>query len=339
MTEPEDAHPSVLTKPAAARHWGSQRTLMSTSARRVSLMRAAPAALALAILLILVSVVNPTVRSYSGATLLLSTFVPLALAAIAQMFVMAVGDIDLGIGKFVGLVNAIAVTILAKDALEGVAVLAAGVLAYIAMGLIVYTRRAPAIVVTLGASFVWLGVALLLLPSPGGTAPQYLVQAVSFVTPAIPYPIVLFIALGVVVSMVLLRTPVGSLVRGVGGSKQAIRRAGGSEGAGIVIAYGVAGCFAVLAGLAITGVATSGDVTVGSGYTLNTIAAVILGGGRFSGGQVSAAGTILGALVVGLVGTALSFVHISSTYDFGVEGLLLLAVVSLRWALQRRSAT
>lgn len=298
--------------------------------------RSTPAGVALAAMLIVVGVLSPDSRTYSGATLLLSSLVPLALAALAQLFVIALGDIDLGIGKFVGLVNAVAVTILVKNTFLGALALVGGVVLYILMGLLIHLRRAPAIVITLGASFVWLGLALVLLPSPGGTAPSYLMAAVSFNVPLVPYPIVLFAGMIVVAALVLRRSLLGSTILGLGSSKRGARRSGIKVWRGVAVAYGLAGVCAVLAGLAITGVATSGDVSVGSGYTLNTIAAVILGGGQFSGGRVSGMGTVLGAIVVGLVGAVLSLVGISSSYDFGVEGLLLLVFVSLRWILSRR---
>jgi ribose/xylose/arabinose/galactoside ABC-type transport system permease subunit len=305
--------------------------------RRLATAQPTPAALALAAILAIVAIVTPAARTYGGTTLLLASFIPLTLASIAQMFIIAIGDIDLGIGQFLGLINGIAVVLLPAHPALGILALIGGVAGYLLMGLVVHLRKAPAIVVTLGASFVWLGCALLLLPAPGGTAPGYLVRAMNLTPPIVPYPIIFFVVLGIVAVLLLRRWRGGKIIRGIGGSPSGVRRAGISVGWGVLAAYLLAGCFAVLAGLAISGVATSGDANIGTDYTLNTIAAVVLGGGQLAGGKVSGAGTVLGALVVGLIGAVLAFLHIDAAYDFAAEGLVLLIVVSLRLLGSRRA--
>ena len=114
---------------------------------------------------------NPRVISYFGFTLMLNYAVPIALATMAQMFVMAGNDIDLSIGTFVGFVCCVAATWLNDDPAFGVLALIGCVALYAALGALVYLRDLPSIVVTLGMSFVWQGLAILLLPKPGGHGP------------------------------------------------------------------------------------------------------------------------------------------------------------------------
>ena len=100
--------------------------------------------------------------------------------------------------------------------------------------------------------------------------------------------------------------------------------------------YGVAGLLGVLAGLALTGLNTTGDANVGGQYTLLSIAAVIVGGGEFFGGIVSPAGAVVGALIMLLTGSLLSFLNVSTDWQLSVQGLILIAVLASR-ALVRRS--
>lgn len=115
---------------------------------------------------------QPRAMSYTGLNLLFNLAVPIALATIAQMLIMAVNDLDLSMGTFVSFVACVAATFLHDTPLLGVLILLAAVAVYALMGVIIYVRDLPSIVVTLGMSFVWAGLAVLFLPAPGGTAPE-----------------------------------------------------------------------------------------------------------------------------------------------------------------------
>jgi ribose transport system permease protein len=102
-----------------------------------------------------------------------------------------------------------------------------------------------------------------------------------------------------------------------------------------LILFGLAGIFVLLAGLAVTANTTSGDANASQGYTLLSIAAVILGGGQFTGGIIAPVGTVAGAITISLVGSLLAFLNVSSDYQIGVQGAILIAVLAGR-ALTRR---
>ena len=130
-------------------------------------LRAALPFLSLAIILAATFYVQPRTMSYFGLNLMLQYAIPIALATIAQMFIITVNDLDLSIGPFVGLVGCISATLLLNDPLLGVLALLACIMAYGLVGALIHIRNLPSIVVTLGLSFVWLGIAVLILPSPG----------------------------------------------------------------------------------------------------------------------------------------------------------------------------
>lgn len=278
-----------------------------------------------------VAILEPSSLTYVGSNLLLTYTVPLGLASLAQMLVMSVGDIDLGIGAFIGLVNAMSVTLLERQTAVGVLALVVSIAAYIAMGLLIEVRRLPSLIVTLGASFVWAGAAIVILPTPGGTAPSWLGTAVNYQLPIVPLPVAVLVVAGLACSF-FMASPFGVVLRAVGSGRRAVQNAGLSVLRTRAAAYAIAGLIGVLAGLIITGDITSGDSTVSSSYTLLSIAAVILGGGDFSGGRVFSIGTVLGAATLSLLASLLTFVNIPSNYQVGVEGLMLLVVLLIRWA-------
>ena len=151
-------------------------------------LRALLPALSLALVLGAIAYLNPRVISYFGFTLMLNYAVPIALATMAQMFVMAGNDIDLSIGTFVGFVCCVSGTYLNDEPAVGVLVLLGCVGAYAALGALIYLRNLPSIVVTLGMSFVWQGLAILLLPKPGGKAPGWLQAIMGYKPPLLPLP-------------------------------------------------------------------------------------------------------------------------------------------------------
>ena len=138
------------------------------------MLRQALPFLSLAIVLAATFYVQPRTMSYFGLNLMLQYAVPIALATIAQMFIITVNDLDLSIGPFVGLVSCIGATLLLDNPVAGLLALAALVIVYGAVGALIHLRNLPSIVVTLGLSFVWLGIAVMILPSPGGKAPDWL---------------------------------------------------------------------------------------------------------------------------------------------------------------------
>ena len=131
------------------------------------LLRAVLPALSLALIILAIWALNPRAISYFGLTLMLSLAVPVALATVGQMMVMAVNDLDLSIGSFVGLVGCVTATWLRDEPAVGALILVGLVLAYMLVGALIHLRNLPSIVVTLGMFFVWQGLAILILPKPG----------------------------------------------------------------------------------------------------------------------------------------------------------------------------
>jgi ribose transport system permease protein len=286
--------------------------------------------IALAAMLAVCAVLQPAVLTSNGLNLLFSPAVPLALAAISQMFIIVLGDIDLGTGYLVGLASAIAAVHLATRPWLAVLMFVGVVLLYMLAGAIVHIRQIPSIIVTLGGSFIWLGLALLILPTPGGTAPSWLVSFFTLSTPVVPFPLLFAAATAAVAYFLSIRMAYGAVIRGAGSNPQAVARSGWSLLRVRLVCYGLAAVFGILSGIAVAGVTSSGDANASANYTLLAIAAVILGGAEFAGGRAVPVGAVIGALAISLIGSMLALLGVSSDYQTGVQGLVLVAVLAGR---------
>lgn len=281
------------------------------------------------------SVLEPDALSYQGLTLTLSTTMPLMFVALSQMILISLGDLDLGNGYSVGLANVVSALILPRHALLGIGALVLIVLAYAGMGALVQWRSLPAIIVTLGASFVWLGLSLLVAPSPGGSSPAWLTSAANWNPPGIPLPLLVALVVSILGTLVVVRTRAGVMLRASGSNPNAARAFGVPIGMVRVLAYTVAGLSIVIGGLLLTGLTQSGDPNASGDFNLLSIAAVILGGAEFRGGQTPVIGAIFGALAISLVSPLLSALSVPSNYQTGAVGLVLVLVIAGRRLMQR----
>ncbi|MBB6181498.1 ABC transporter permease [Pseudorhizobium flavum] len=292
-------------------------------------------AVSLAVLLAAVFYMQPRAMSYTGLNLLFNLAVPIALATVAQMLVMAVNDLDLSMGAFVSFCACVTATFLQASPAIGILILAGAIAVYAALGVVIHLRQLPSIVVTLGMSFVWAGLAVLMLPSPGGAAPDWARALMTAKPPYVPMAIVASLVIAVLTHVLVMRSTFGVLIRGVGGNMRSVERAGWSVIGIRAGAYALAGFFAMLAGIALVGLTTSADANIALRYTLLSIAGVILGGGEFVGGRVSPVGAVIGALTLTLAGSFLSFMRISPDWQIGAQGAILIIVLAMRLALNR----
>jgi ribose transport system permease protein len=311
------------------------------------LFRAALPSLSLIIVLLAIDDFNPRAISYFGFNLMLNLAIPVALATVAQICIITVSDLDLSIGAYVGFIACVTATWLPAAPVLGFGVILASIAAYAALGALVQLRQLPSIVVTLGMSFVWLGLALLVRPQPGGSSPDWLTNFMGMHVPYVPFPIVAAIVLAVVMQFILMRTAFGTVLRGAGGNPSAVARSGWSMLRIKATAYAMAGVLGSLAGLALVGVSSSADANMANGYTLLSIAGAILGGAEFIGGRVSPVGAVIGALTLQLAAVALNFFHmpvllpgfrIPPEWQVGAQGLILILILAIRALINRGDA-
>ncbi len=294
--------------------------------------------ISLALLLAATFYLQPRTMSYFGLNLLFNLAVPIALATIAQMMIIMVNDIDLSLGAFVSLAACITATFLYETPLLGVLLLLGLILSYALLGALIHALDLPAIFVTLGMSFVWGGVALFILPSPGGAAPGWLRSVMTVKPPLLPIAVVAAVLIAALTHLLIIRSGIGTVLRGVGGNARSVARAGWPVVRLKALAYGLAGLFGVLAGMALVGLTTAADANIALRYTLLSIAGVILGGGEFIGGRVSPVGAVIGALTLTLAASFLSFMRLSPDWQIGAQGAILILVLAARLTFSRRGS-
>ena len=298
-------------------------------------LRLALPVMALSVLVISVFAMRPNVMSYNGLHLLFKLGIPIALATLAQMVIMSVNDLDLSMGSFISFVACVTATWLVDAPLIGALMLLGSILTYAALGMVIAWRALPSIVVTLGMSFVWAGLAVLVLPTPGGTAPAWVTSVMSVRPALMPMGIAGSIIIAMLAHLLIMRSSFGVLIRGVGGNERSVARAGWSVLWARGAAYATAASFAVLSGITLVGLMTSADANIALRYTLLSIAGVILGGGEFTGGRVSAVGAVVGALTLLLAGSFLTFLKVPNDWQIGAQGVILIAILALRLLLVR----
>ena len=282
------------------------------------------------VMILLNAYMNPRIISYMGVRMLVSSAVPLVFAALGQMFIVVAGDVDMGNGYSIALVNVLVGIVLTGNPLVGVVGLLIFIAAYALMGALIHVRNIPAIVVTLGAQFVWYGIALVIAPSPGGSCPEWLSAIYRFEFPVIPMPVILCVAAGLFCWFVLFRAKYGMVLRGIGNNPTAVERSGWSYLQAKVMNYALSGLMVVLAGTVYTAVCSGADANSSVSYCMLSIATVILGGCEMAGGIVAPGGVVCGGIAMSLITTVLTSFRVDSNYQTAVTGLILIGVLAIK---------
>lgn len=252
----------------------------------------------------------------------------LALVAAGQTIVVLRGGIDLSVGGTISLVTAIAAT--RGD--EAASLPWLFVLPLLGLGIgfvngaIVSVLRLQPFVVTLAMWSILEGLALVVLPSERATVPRGWISAVNDSVMGVPVALVLLVAL-VAWWMWFRGTRLANGIRAAGSNETAAYLGGVSPLRSNLAAYGLCGLLAALAGLFYAAKTGSGDPTVGRDYILPSIAAVVIGGASLAGGRGGLVGTILGVIILNLIGDVVFLLQLPSYWQPVATGLILVAVV------------
>lgn len=255
---------------------------------------------------------------------------PLAFAALGQSLIMLTGGIDLSVGGLMDLTNGVAALTLHGSAghilLWSVIIVLIGAAGGLFNGLLVAFGRLQPILVTLGTLAIYQGIALKVLPQPGGHVDGGVTAVL--VNPDRPTGFVV-IAAAVALWWLLRRTPLGVGIYALGNDRQAARAVGVPPTRVILGTYTVSGAFVGFAGLLLAAQTTGGDANAGNVFTLTSIAAAVIGGVSLFGGRGSAAGGIVGAFVLTVLVDVLFFGHINPLEEPLYEGLFLIVAAAL----------
>ena len=293
--------------------------------------------LVLALFAILYAILFPGILAIGAATKFVQGWFPTAIVAAAETIVMLTGGIDLSVGPMVSLGSVVAASTMqgSLGVFGGLlAILALGVVVGAAVGAFVAIGRYPAIIVTLAFSFVLRGVALLIMPRPGGFVPPSLSD---FLAGAQPTTAALLILL-IVLWKLYQATPLGVGLTAVGDNAEGAYRSGVNVTAVRMSAYVASGVLQAVAGLYMAAQTGSGDPLIGEPMTLAAISAAVLGGVGFLGGQGALRGALAGSLLMSILVSVMFFLRLPLVAQYIMQGLIIvvtIALPSLRAALQR----
>jgi ribose transport system permease protein len=275
-------------------------------------------------------------------TLLASTL-PLAYLAMAQSVVVIGGGIDLSVGAMLVLVNCLSARLMEGTDLGGSLLVAAGCLALAAAlgaltGLVITVSKVPDIIVTLATSFVWGGVALFILPTPGGGTSEGF-SALVLGSGSAWWPALLcLLAPLLLVWAPLRRSRAGIAIYALGSSRDAAFLSGVDPLRTKVIAYAFSGLLCGLAGIATTAFTGGGSSqsTIAMNATLNSVAAIVLGGVALSGGVGGLIGPVFAVWCLYLIPNIMLGLGVDPSYGEVVKGVVVVLVVLVGGQLRLR---
>lgn len=293
-------------------------------------------------LLVTWKIIHPSVGSFDVQSLV-DGALPLGLAAMAQAAVVLAGGIDLSVGSMMSLVNVLSALLMVhadfKGALLASALLLVGAAAAGALtGAVITISRVPDIIVTLATSFLWAGLALQVMPTPGGGAPMDFVNLMTGelnnvagwtgnVGANIPAGLLVLLIVLLVVWLPFRRSRPGLALYAIGSNRTAAFLSGVSVARTRIIAYALGTGFAALGGLVLTATTSNGSAVSGTYYTLNSVAAIVLGGVSLAGGRGGMIGPLAASFVLILVSTLLTLLGVDQNYAQVIQGALVVLVV------------
>jgi ribose/xylose/arabinose/galactoside ABC-type transport system permease subunit len=256
-----------------------------------------------------------------------------SILAIGVTFVILTGGIDLGLGSYVALAGCFA-AMLAQSGEGLILPVLVGILAGAAVGiingaLITKARIAP-FIVTMGMMTVTRGIALVvsdgrpisdLSSSFNAIAGENLL--------GIQLPVIYVIVIFLAAMFLLNKTVLGRYIYAVGGNEEAARASGINTQRIKIFVYTLCGALAGIAGIMQASRITTGQPNIGSGYELDAIASAVIGGTSLSGGSGKIFGTIIGALIIGVINNGLDLLNVSSYYQQIVKGLIIIGALLL----------
>ncbi|MFJ7639701.1 ABC transporter permease [Peribacillus sp. NPDC097264] len=291
--------------------------------------------LALILLFIVITVLNPSFMEPSNILNLLRQTSINALIAFGMTFIILTGGIDLSVGSILALSSALMAGMMVSG-LDPILAILVGVLLGTIMGvingiLISKGKMAP-FIVTLATMTIFRGLTLVYTdgkPITGiGDSLMFQLFGRGYFF-GIPVPAVVMIIAFIILWFLLHKTSFGRKTYAIGGNEKASRISGIKVDRVKVAIYGLAGTMAALAGAILTSRLNSAQPTAGQSYEMDAIAAVVLGGTSLSGGKGRMFGTLVGVLIIGTLNNGMNLLGVSSFYQQVVKGAVILVAVLL----------
>ena len=290
--------------------------------------------IALIILMAVITIINSNFLTANNLLNLLLQVTSNALIAFEMTFVILTGGIDLSVGSILALSSALTAGLLGSGMPVTLAILISLILGCI-LGmmnglLISYGKLAP-FIVTLATMTIFRGATLVYTngnPITKGLSDTFLFQFLGqgYIV-GIPFPVIIMFIVFIVLYVLLHKTAFGKSVYAIGGNEKAAYISGVKLNKVKIIIYSISGIMASISGLIITSRLSSAQPTAGASYEMDAIAAVVLGGTSLSGGKGRILGTLIGALIIGVLNNGLNIIGVSAFWQQVVKGVVILIAV------------
>jgi ribose transport system permease protein len=271
--------------------------------------------------------------------------------AVGMTFVIMIGQIDLGVGSLLAVCGMLAAVLQKAGAgllLSILIPMLAGVVTGVLVGVLVTRARVPSFVATLGVLASFRGIALLISEQPvGGISDNFrfigagvlgdlaLFARVPFIK-ILPVPIILFIGIVAIGSIIFHRYPFGRHVAAVGGNEEAARLSGINVDRIKIMVFAISGLCAAISALILTARLRSAQPNSGEGYELDVIASVVIGGTSLYGGRGSIWGSFIGAMLIGVLSNGLNLMGVSPYLQPLIKGVVIVLAVLIDQLGSRR---
>lgn len=318
-----------MSATADAPQAGSPRMSASSLRRLVRDRPIIPLIVLLGVLVVVSELVRPGLVSTQWVGTIMRAAVPLAILAGCQTLTMLTGGIDLSVGAVASMTGFVLATLVGGPGL-GVGILVALVAAVLCgavTGIGVGVFRVHPLIMTLGMGLVVLGLAnvwqLQMVQTGSGVPGSLRTLGSGAFLQIVPYSLVVFVPLAALILLGLRRTGYGRLLYAIGDNEIAARLSGARSWQVLVLLYILSAVLAGIAGFLISGLTNVASVTLADSYVLPSVAAAVIGGTSIMGGRGGFGGTIVGALILTVVGSLLT----SLGYPEAVRQILYGAII------------
>ncbi|MCP1101824.1 ribose transport system permease protein [Aequitasia blattaphilus] len=253
--------------------------------------------------------------------------------AIGMTLVIILGGIDLSVGSIVAMSGTLTVGFIVTNGLPMWPSILIGLLlgAFVGLfnGVVIAIFKVPAFIVTLSTMNIAKGIAYIY---SGGrstriTSEAYSMIGTGYLFGIIPLPVVYMFILIILFAIILNKTKFGTYVYAVGGNRESARLSGVPIKKVEIMVFTISGFLAAFAGIILSSRMYSGQPKAGDGYEMDAIAACVLGGISMSGGTGHLSGTVIGAIVIGIISNGLNLIGVSSFWQLLVKGFIILIAV------------
>lgn len=311
----------------------------------------------LLVMIILASLISDAFFTASNILNVLRQVAANGILSIGLLMVIITGGIDISIGSVVGITSVLfaalydpesamgpfqgLVRILSKLVPGGGAGLVIAILILMIFGgiwglfngIVICKAKVQPFIMTIGTLTLYRGVALLISNGKPIYMSSETAEKVQFLGDGriifgIPTQVLVLVIVGLIMAFLLNRTIFGRYIKAIGGNQESARVAGINVDKYKTWAYILCGVLASVSGIILTARTTTGDPTLGESFEMNAIAACVIGGAKLTGGVGTIGGTIIGAIIIGIINNILNLANISTYYQYVVRGgIIILAVV------------